>query len=138
VNGFEIVSLILITAGAFFLLVGSVGIVRLPDFYSRTHATGKSDTLGLMLAMLGLAVHEGLEINSAKLLVVIVFVALTSPVGTHALTRAAYQSGLRPWFVGEPVPEDPTEEASGAGEGSPEGSGEASAGTGAGTEEADR
>lgn len=137
-NGFEIVSLILIAAGAFFLLVGSVGILRLPDFYSRTHATGKSDTLGLMLAMLGLAVHEGLGINSAKLLVVIVFVALTSPVGTHALTRAAYQTGLRPWFKGGPVPEDPTDEQSRAGNRSPEGTGEAAAGTEAGTGEADR
>jgi multicomponent Na+:H+ antiporter subunit G len=109
VTVFQVVSLVLVSAGAFFLLVGSLGIVRLPDFYSRTHATGKSDTLGLMLALLGLAVHEGLEINSAKLLVAIVFVALTSPVGTHALTRAAYQSGLRPWFKGDPVPEDPTE-----------------------------
>jgi multicomponent Na+:H+ antiporter subunit G len=136
VNGFEIVSLVLIGAGAFFLLVGSVGILRLPDFYSRTHATGKSDTLGVMLAMLGLAVHEGLEINSAKLLVVIVFVALTSPVGTHALTRAASQSGLRPWFVGEPVPEDPTDEASPGGEAAP--GGEAPAGTETGTGETER
>jgi multicomponent Na+:H+ antiporter subunit G len=109
VTVFQVVSLVLVSAGAFFLLVGSLGIVRLPDFYSRTHATGKSDTLGLMLALLGLAVHEGLGINSAKLLVAIVFVALTNPVGTHALTRAAYQSGLRPWFKGGPVPEDPTE-----------------------------
>jgi multicomponent Na+:H+ antiporter subunit G len=116
VTFFQVVSLTLVAAGAFFLLVGSVGILRLPDFYSRTHATGKSDTLGLMLALLGLAVHEGIGINSAKLLVAIVFVALTNPVGTHALTRAAYQSGLRPWFKGGPVPEDPTEEQAAAGE----------------------
>jgi multicomponent Na+:H+ antiporter subunit G len=108
VNAFEVVSLVLVSAGAFFLLVGSVGILRLPDFFSRAHATGKSDTLGVMLALLGLAVHAGLGINGAKLIVAIVFVGLTSPVGTHALTRAAYQSGLRPWYKGGPVPEDPT------------------------------
>jgi len=107
---FQALSLLLVAAGAFFLLIGSIGIIRLPDFFSRTHATAKSDTLGLMLALLGLAVHEGFTINSAKLLVAIIFVALTNPVGAHALARAAYQSGLQPWFRGEPQPEDPTAE----------------------------
>ena len=105
---FEIVSLILLVAGAFFLLVGSVGIVRLPDFFTRTHATGKTDTLGLILSLAGLAVHDGLTLNSAKLLVAAVFVGLTAPVGTHALARAAYRSGLRPWSRGAKPSEAPT------------------------------
>lgn len=108
VNAFEVVSLILIVAGAFFLLVGSIGIVRLPDFFTRAHATGKTDTLGLILALAGLAVHDGLTLNSAKLLVAAVFVGLTAPVGTHALARAAYRSGLRPWYRGGETPKDPT------------------------------
>jgi len=108
VNVSEVLALVLLAAGAFFLLIGSIGVVRLPDFYARTHATSKSDTLGLMLALLGLGIHEGITLNSAKLVVVVVFVALTNPVGTHALARAAYQSGLQPWFVGGPLPEDPT------------------------------
>ena len=95
----QVLSLFFVAAGAFFLAVGSVGIIRLPDFYARTHATGKSDTLGLMLALGGLAIHEGFTVNTAKLLMAIVFVALTNPVGTHALARAAWQSGLKPWFV---------------------------------------
>jgi len=95
----QVISVILVLAGSFFLLVGSIGVIRLPDFYARTHATGKSDTLGLMLALTGLAVHEGLTVNTAKLLLAIVFVALTNPVGTHALARAAYNSGLMPWFL---------------------------------------
>ena len=106
----EILSLVLLGTGAFFLAVGSIGIVRLPDFFTRTHATGKSDTLGLILALAGIAIHEGFTINSAKLLAAVVFVALTNPVGTHALARAAYRSGLRPWFVGNPPSEDPTSE----------------------------
>jgi len=89
---------IIVSAGAFFLLVGSVGLVRLPDFYSRAHATGKSDTLGVILTTLGLIVHEGLTLNSLKLALLLVFVGLTSPAGTHALTRAALRAGLRPWF----------------------------------------
>lgn len=107
---FQVLSLSLLTAGTFFLLVGSLGILRLPDFFSRTHATGKSDTLGLMLALAGLAIHEGFSINSGKLLAAVVFVALTNPVGTHALVRAAYRSGLRPWLVGEPPSEQRPEE----------------------------
>ena len=92
-------SLVLVAAGAFFMLVGSIGIIRLPDFYARTHATTKSDTLGLMLVLGGLALHEGLTVNTAKLLLAMLFVALTNPVGAHALARAAFQSGLVPWFL---------------------------------------
>lgn len=94
----DVVSLLFISAGAFFLLVGSIGIVRLPDFFSRTHATGKSDTLGIMLVLGGLAVFEGLTLNSAKLLIGIVFVGLANPVGSHALAKAALRYGLKPWF----------------------------------------
>jgi multicomponent Na+:H+ antiporter subunit G len=108
-NVFDVLALILVIAGAFFLLVGSIGVVRLPDFYTRTHAVGKSDTLGLVLAVFGIAVYDGPSLTDLKLVAVVVFVALTNPVGTHALVRSAYVSGLRPWFKGQPMPEDPTE-----------------------------
>ena len=98
----RIISMLVVAAGAFFLLVGSVGIIRLPDFYARTHATSKSDTLGLMLVLAGLAIYEGFDLNSVKLLLVLVFVVLTNPVGAHALARAAQKFGLRPTFAGEP------------------------------------
>lgn len=107
-NGFDGLALVLVAVGAFFLLVGSIGVVRLPDFYTRLHAVGKSDTLGLVLVILGIVVHEGPSLTGVKLVAVVVFVALTNPVGSHALVRSAYVSGLRPWFKGEPVPEDPT------------------------------
>ncbi|MBW6485749.1 MAG: monovalent cation/H(+) antiporter subunit G [Syntrophobacterales bacterium] len=87
-----------VIAGAFFMLVGSVGLIRLPDFYTRNHATGKSDTLGIMLVIFGMILIEGLTLNSAKLLFILIFVFLTNPTGTHALANAAIQSGLRPWF----------------------------------------
>jgi multicomponent Na+:H+ antiporter subunit G len=97
---------LIVSAGAFFLLVGSVGLIRLPDFYSRAHATGKSDTLGIILTTLGLVIHEGLTLNSVKLALLLVFVGLTSPTGTHALTRAAFRSGLKPWFAKDaPAPQ---------------------------------
>ena len=87
-----------VIGGAFFLLVGSIGLIRLPDFYSRNHATGKSDTLGVMLVIIGLMLIEGFSLNSAKLFFALIFVFLTSPTGTHALTNAAWNCGLKPWF----------------------------------------
>ena len=98
----QIISMLFVIAGAFFLLVGSIGIIRLPDFYSRSHATSKSDTLGLLLVLVGLAIFEGFTLNSLKLMLVMAFVALTNPVGAHALVRAALNFGLRPTFSGEP------------------------------------
>lgn len=94
----EIAAFLLIGFGTFFMLMGSIGIIRLPDFFSRTHATGKTDTLGIMLVLSGLAVYEGFTLNSAKLLVVILFVAFVNPVSVHALAKAAMEFGLKPWF----------------------------------------
>lgn len=94
----SIIAVILISLGTFFMAVGSIGLIRLPDFYSRAHAQGKVDTLALILIILGLVVYEGFTLNSVKLLLIVVFVALTNPTGTNALTNAAYRFGLRPWF----------------------------------------
>lgn len=91
-------ALVVLGAGSFFLLIGSIGLLRFPDFYSRCHATGKSDTLGVMLLILGLILVEGFTLNSAKLLLILTFVGLTNPTATHALARAAFQVGLKPWF----------------------------------------
>lgn len=88
---------ILVFCGLFFLTVSSLGIIRLPDFYSRMHAVGKSETLGSILILIGLAVYNGLEINSAKLVVMLLFIALASPTATHVIARAAIRSGLQPW-----------------------------------------
>lgn len=94
----SIISILVVTAGVFFMLVGSIGIIRLPDFFSRVHATGKSDTLGVMLVLGGLTIYEGFTLNSAKLILAILFVALANPVGSHALIKAAIRNGLKPWF----------------------------------------
>jgi len=94
----NILGMTAVVGGAFFLLVGSIGLIRLPDFYCRNHAAGKSDTLGIMLVIIGLMLIEGFTLNSAKLLFALVFVFLTNPTGTHALANAALNSGLKPWF----------------------------------------
>ena len=92
-----VIVIVLMLSGAFFLMISSIGLLRLPDFYSRTHAAGKSETLGAILILTGLAIHNGLEVSSLKVLIILVFVALTSPTATHAILRAALRCGLEPW-----------------------------------------
>ena len=95
-----IVGAVLVCAGVFFLLTGAVGLIRFPDFYTRMHAAGKCDTLGSFLVLAGLACHEGLNLASVKLLVVAVFIFITSPTATHAIARAAKRNQV-PWWTQE-------------------------------------
>ena len=81
------------------MFIGSLGLIRLPDFYSRAHAQGKVDTLAVLLIITGLVLFEGLTLNSAKLLLILIFVALTNPVATNALVGSAFKGGLRPWLL---------------------------------------
>ena len=95
----SIAAAVLVGLGAFFLFMGAIGLVRFPDFYARMHAAGKCDTLGVLLVLLGLAVHFGLSLASAKILMIAVFVFLTSPTATHAVARAALRND--PDHIGE-------------------------------------
>jgi monovalent cation/proton antiporter MnhG/PhaG subunit len=83
--------------GVFFFFVGTIGLLRFPDFYSRTHAATKCDTLGAGSMLFALALHQGLEFDSAKIIVIALFVLVSSPTAGHALARAAYRTGLTPW-----------------------------------------
>lgn len=96
-------SVILVLAGIFFMFVGSLGVLRMPDFYSRTHAVSTSDTLGILLVITGLIIYEGATINSLKLFLIVLFVALSNPIGTHALARAAYRKGIKPLLNGPDI-----------------------------------
>ena len=93
----DVLALVLVFGGLFFVLVSSLGLIRLPDFYTRSHALGKSDTLGSILVLGGLALYGGLTLSSFKLLLILVFVALGNATATHALTRAALRSRLEMW-----------------------------------------
>ncbi len=93
------VSMPFLLGGAFFLLVSAVGIIRLPDFFSRAHAVGKSETLGSFLLLIGLALHHGLGLESGKLFLVTLFIAITNPTGIHTLTRAALRAGADIWVL---------------------------------------
>ena len=87
----------LLVLGLLFILLGVVGILRLPDFYTRLHAMGKCDTVGVTLVLAGLAVFIGASLTTVKLLLIAAFIVVANPTATHALGRAAIQSGLRPW-----------------------------------------
>lgn len=92
----EILSISFVVLGIFFMFLGSLGVVRLPDFYTRTHSASKTDTLGIMIVIVGLILFEGATINSIKLGFILLFVALANPIGSHALARAAMKTGLSP------------------------------------------
>jgi multicomponent Na+:H+ antiporter subunit G len=91
-------SLPFLFAGAFFLFVSAAGLIRLPDFFSRAHAVGKSETLGSFLILVGLILHHGLVLESGKLLLITLFIAITNPTGIHTLTRAALRAGQDIWI----------------------------------------
>ena len=96
----DILAVIFMTAGLFFLIVAAIGVVRLPDVYSRSHAVSLTDSLGAFLMLIGVALHEGLGKNTLKILVVLALLYILNPVIAHATIRAALRSGLKPWEKG--------------------------------------
>ena len=87
--------------GSGFCIIGGIGLIRLPDFYSRIHGGGITDTLGAGLVMLGLMLQAGWSLVTVKLVLIMLFLLLTSPVASHAIARAARHSGLEPKLAGE-------------------------------------
>lgn len=85
----------LIVIGLFFLVVGSVGMLRLPDVFTRAHALSLTDSIGALFVLVGLAIYQGLGVNSLKILVVLGLIYLLNPVIAHATIRAAYRAGAR-------------------------------------------
>jgi len=92
----HILSWVLIVSGSFFVIVGAVGILRFPDFWSRLHAASISDSAGVILLLLGMAMQAGLGLITIKLFIILAFLFITGPTSTHAVANAALVSGLRP------------------------------------------
>ena len=90
-------TVIFLSSGTFFLLMGAIGLLRFPDFYTRMHAAGKCDTLGSLLVLTGLAFYAGFNLTSVKILVIALFIFVTSPTATHAIARAAFRHNLPLW-----------------------------------------
>jgi len=107
----DAIVILFLAAGIFFMFTGVIGLLRLPDFYTRLHATGKCDTLGEVLIIAGLLLYHlfvyspGAELSvklvPVKLIFLIIFIFLANPTATHAIMKAAYKTGVKPWKLGE-------------------------------------
>jgi multicomponent Na+:H+ antiporter subunit G len=92
----NLISWFLFIGGSAFLLIGAIGVIRLPDIFSRMHGAGIIDTMGVAMLLFGMILQAGFTIVSIKLLMIILFVTFTNPTATHALARAALDAGLKP------------------------------------------
>lgn len=91
----DALEIVAVALGTLFMLVASLGVLRLPDFYARIHAPTKAATLGLALLLAGFALHLPEASSVTKALLALLFIAATAPVGAHLLARAAHRSGVR-------------------------------------------
>jgi multicomponent Na+:H+ antiporter subunit G len=92
----DLLSWLTLMVGVFFIIVGGIGLLRLPDFYTRLHGAGITDTLGAGLVMLGLMIQGGQTQVTIKLILILIFLWYTSPTATHALARAAFSDPENP------------------------------------------
>jgi len=112
----DALSWMLLVAGGLFCLVGAVGLLRMPDFYTRMHAASVVDTLGAALMLLGMMLQAGLTLVTVKLLFIGLLLFFASPTATHALARAAHIRGLAPLL--SPPPQSSQRPRDGSGKGS--------------------
>ncbi|MGB5425791.1 MAG: monovalent cation/H(+) antiporter subunit G [Gammaproteobacteria bacterium] len=99
----DVLSWICLSGGAAFLLIGALGALRFPDFYTRLHAVSVCDTLGAGLVLVGLMLQGGLSLVTVKLLLMFYFLMFTGPTAVHALAQAAWQAKQQA-LVDEPGP----------------------------------
>ena len=93
----DIIVAITILAGLFFLTVAAIGMIRFPDFFTRSHALSLTDTLGAFLVLFGLALHQGPNLSALKILLILILIFLINPVISHATVKAALRAGIKPW-----------------------------------------
>ena len=104
---FTLIASVMVLAGLVFFFGGAVGMIRLPDFYSRLHAAGMLDTLGLFLSMGGMALYLVVDFNlgnclsALKIILIVAFIFITSPTATHAIVDAGIRAGMKPWKKGK-------------------------------------
>ena len=97
---FDLISWAFVLSGGFFTVVGAFGLLRMPDVYTRLHASGVLDPFGVSLILIGLMVQAGLTLVTVKLIFLVGLLLFTSPVACHALARAALHHGIRPHLTG--------------------------------------
>lgn len=91
-----LVSWVLMAVGSVFFVIGAVGLQRMPDIFSRLHASSVSETAGVGLLIGGMMVQAGVTLVTAKLFIILLILFFTAPIATHALAQAALAAGYRP------------------------------------------
>ncbi len=92
----DILTWLLLTAGGAFCVIGAIGMLRMPDFFTRMHAASVIDTLGAGLIILGLILQSGFSLASVKLVILGLLIFFTSPTASHSLANAALERGAKP------------------------------------------
>lgn len=93
----KVIAVILCSVGTFFFIVGTTGLLRLPDVFTRLHSSTKCDTMGAGSILIGLAVYGGVSWDVLKLLLVLGFLFISSATTGHAIGRSAVKQGIAPW-----------------------------------------
>jgi multicomponent Na+:H+ antiporter subunit G len=97
----EVIAAIFCAIGVFFFIVGTTGLLRLPDVFSRLHTSTKCDTLGAGSVLIGMAVYVGWSWDLFKLLAIVGFLLLSSATCGYAIANSAHKQGIRPWRKGK-------------------------------------
>ncbi len=99
-----VISIIIILGGLFFFFTATLGLIRMPDYYCRMQTTGKGDTLGAILMLIGLSIYNldsGFSfaniLLSVKILFIGIFIFVANPTATHAITKAGFECSIDPW-----------------------------------------
>lgn len=95
----DLLSWVFLLSGSFFAVVGGVGVIRMPDLFTRLHCAGVTDTMGAGLVLVGLMFQAGLGLTTVKLGLILGFLWFSSPVSTYALARATLASGQEPFWA---------------------------------------
>lgn len=102
----DIVSWACLLGGSFFTVVGAIGVLRLPDFWARLHASSVAESGGMILIVLGLCLQAGWSLVTVKLLIIGIFLFITGPTSTHAVANAALVTGWRPKLADDVEPSE--------------------------------
>ena len=86
---------LLLLLGLFFMMVSVKGVIKFPDFFSRLHAIGLGQSLGMGFCCLGMFIYQGPNITGLKILMVLFASMLAGPIGTHIVERGAFREGLK-------------------------------------------
>jgi multicomponent Na+:H+ antiporter subunit G len=92
----SVASWVLLVAGGGFCVIGAIGLLRMPDVYTRVHAASITDTIGVGLLLLGMMLQAGLSLVTVKLGIIGLLIFFVSPTATHALVKAAMTRGVKP------------------------------------------